>query len=317
VLSGIGYGWRQLSRRQQQNVKRHLNEAVKMAGDAYESMRKPEEAPAGGGKPGKPTVPPPVPPGRAKPAPGAPTVASAQQQQQQQQQQPLPQRSMSPMIPPPEPTPRPSEPLLPAPTPPAPTPNPSPAPATPSEAPAGATAETPLGDDADADDDSTEEPAPPRDTPGARLEEQTPLGSAAAAGPTARDAVRLLTTGRTDQGIQVLYAVRKRSPRNAEVALLLGHAYFRKGWRTDGLREYDTAIKLSPALRRNALLIRNTVLSLQYAQTYRLARAVIRVRIGAPAISDVRKLARITKSRAMRIRATRLAWQLVRAARRR
>ena len=57
--------------------------------------------------------------------------------------------------------------------------------------------------------------------------------------------------------------MRHHSRRNAEAALLLGHAYFRKGWRSDGLREYDSAIKLAPGLRRNGALVHNTVSALR------------------------------------------------------
>jgi hypothetical protein len=178
------------------------------------------------------------------------------------------------------------------------------------EAPAGATNEAPpagasVDDDDDADDDSSE-PVAPRDTPGARFEEQAPTPGGTS---TTKEAARLLAAGRIDPAIQMLYAVRRRSKRNSDVALLLGHAYFRKQWRADGLREYDTAIKLSPGLRRNGTLIRNTVGALE-GQTYRYARAVIRVRIGAPALPEVRRLARTTRSPKLRVRAVRLAAKL-------
>src|SRR5439155_3974333 len=135
----------------------------------------------------------------------------------------------------------------------------------------------------DDDDDIVEEPVAPRDTPGAKLEEQvqeappmtpvppSPSGPAKAKGPSTADAQRLLATNRVDEAIKLLYLVRRQQPRSATVALLLGHAYFRKLWRTDGLREYDAAIKLSPIVRHNLMLVRNTVTALE-APTYRLSR---------------------------------------------
>ena len=61
--------------------------------------------------------------------------------------------------------------------------------------------------------------------------------------------------------------MRRHTKGSAEVALLLGHAYFKKLWRTDGLREYDTAIKLMPSLRNNAVLVRDTVGALDSPHT--------------------------------------------------
>ena len=91
--------------------------------------------------------------------------------------------------------------------------------------------------------------------------------------------------------------------------MLLGHAYFKKLWRTDGLREYDTAVKLMPSIRHNAVVVRNTVGALD-GPTYGLARAVIKARLGVAAVPEVRRLAHTTKSPRLRIRAARLAQQL-------
>jgi hypothetical protein len=109
--------------------------------------------------------------------------------------------------------------------------------------------------------------------------------------------------------------VRRTAHGSAEVALLLGHAYFKKLWRTDGLREYDNAIKAMPSLRWNAVLVRDTVSALD-GPTYRLARAVIKARIGAAALSEVRRAAHTSKSPRTRTRLTRLAQQLAHARRR-
>ncbi|MGZ3408498.1 MAG: hypothetical protein ACXVAN_18735, partial [Polyangia bacterium] len=157
------------------------------------------------------------------------------------------------------------------------------------------------------------------DTPGAKLEQQQlqaappppppTVKKEAPKGPSTKEARAQLAAGKYDAAIQTLYAVRRTAHGSAEVALLLGHAYFKKLWRTDGLREYDNAIKLMPSLRYNALLQRDTVGALD-GPTYRLARAVILTRIGPAALSDVRRLARTSKSPRTRARAARLAQQL-------
>ena len=210
-------------------------------------------------------------------------------------------------------------------------------PASPAGAAAAAAAAAAATDEDDEEDESTpEEPVAPRDTPGAKLEEvsraQPPPAVAAttssspeparaatpakARPPTARDAAHLIANGRFDEAIQILYAVRRHAPHSAEVALLLGHAYFHKLWRTDGLREYDAAIKLSPSLRWDRPLIRNSVGALE-DPTYRLARAVIKTRIGAAALPEVRHAARAAKSPKVQKRAARLAQQLARGGSRR
>ncbi|MCU1280286.1 MAG: hypothetical protein JWM53_3832, partial [bacterium] len=180
-------------------------------------------------------------------------------------------------------------------------------------------------DDDDEDDDIVEEPAPPKDTPGAKLEEQqaraapppsTPtVTKESPKGPSTKEARAQLAAGKYDAAIKTLYAVRRTAHGSAEVALLLGHAYFKKLWRTDGLREYDTALKLMPSVRYNAVLVRDTVGALD-GPTYRLARAVIKARIGAAALADVKREARTAKSPRTRARAARLAQQLAHARRR-
>ena len=58
LLTAVAWGWQQLSRRQQQNVHRHLNEAVKMAKGAYQSMHAPDDKqPGASGNPRAPGAP--------------------------------------------------------------------------------------------------------------------------------------------------------------------------------------------------------------------------------------------------------------------
>jgi serine/threonine-protein kinase len=318
--------WSKLSHRAQQKVKRRIDDAYKMAQGAFEqAQQNPTVDPLHKLPPGKtpqkgeppkveaPKLEPPT-PGPIVPGPAVPGTT------------PAPSATTT-TTPPTTTRPEPLSPTAPSgeaakPTPGAPSvtpPVPTPPPVTPPSSPLAQ-------DDDDDDDDDDSDPVPPRDTPGAKLEEAlakgqpppTPLepGSTAAAKavtskptpPTTVDAQRLLAQDRVDEAIQVLYAVRRRIGRNPTVSLLLGHAYFRKLWRSDGLREYDDAIKLAPQVRRNRLLIHNSVSALE--TTYKYARSVIRARIGKAAIGEVRRLARTTKSPALRIRAARLAKQL-------
>ncbi len=284
VAAGVVATWSHLSRRQQQNVRRHVGEAVKLAGNALD--------------PNDPTAPPTARP--VKPSTGKPTNVPAKTN--------APVETKPPVVAKAEPPPPAS-----APTPP---PVPEQTPTPPANDNAG------KADDDDDDDDAVEEPIAPKDTPGARLEQEivgTPSGTTPARPPmsapahakplTTRDAQKLLAAGHVDEAIKVLYDVRSHSTRNAGAALLLGHAYFRKLWRTDGLREYDAAVKLEPALKRNQLLQRNAVSALD-DPTYRLARAVIKFRLGSAALGEVRRAARSSPNPRVKKRAAHLAAQL-------
>ena len=265
VLVGIGVTWNQLSKRSQQKVKRKLDDAVKMAQGAYEAARgadtqpvlKKGETPAA--KKGEPPV--------AKKTEPTPTAT------------PTPTPTPTPQTPTPQ-TATPQTPTPPSPEPiaakkEAPLPPPPPQPPeqqAKKEEPPQQAQQAELPDDDD--DDTVEEPVAPSDTPGAKLEQAveqaapppaptpTPAGRAKAKLPTTQDAQKLIAANRFDEAIKMLYEVRRHAPKSATVALLLGHAYFHKLWRTDGLREYDTAIKLSPMVRRNLMLVRNTVAAL-------------------------------------------------------
>jgi hypothetical protein len=300
-------------------VKRQLDDAMKMAQGAFESAKQGAQEmtrqplPAKKGQPAQKGVEP-----AAKKSEPPPSVRQAEPPPVKQAEPPPVKQAEPP------PTPKAEEP-------PPVVAKPEPPPATPPEEPAPVVAakpaEPPLGDDDD-DDDLLEEPAPPSDTPGAKLEQQMskvePLppiaasskkGAPAPRGPSTKEARALLDAGKIDAAIQTLYVVRRHTHGSAEAAMLLGHAYFKKQWRTDGLREYNTALKLMPSLRWNRVIQRNTVSALE-GPTYRLARAVIKARLGAAALPDVRHLARTTRSPRLRAHATRLAQQLAHARRR-
>jgi type II secretory pathway pseudopilin PulG len=275
VMATVALTWSQLSRRSQQKVKRRIDDVAKMANEAFESAKE-------GAKEMQKE-----PPGKKPPAPPVPVVAKKEE----------------------PPTAPPVVAKKEEPTPP------------------DLGAATAQADDDDEDDDVVEEPAPPKDTPGAKLEAQQQQAApplppvaptakrAAPSGPSTKEARQQLAAGKIDAAIQTLYAVRRTTHGSAEVALLLGHAYFKKLWRNDGLREYDTALKLMPSVRNNALLLRDTVGALD-GPTHHLAYSIIWTRIGKPALPEVRKQARTAKSPRTRARAAHLAQQLAHGRRR-
>jgi serine/threonine-protein kinase len=201
-----------------------------------------------------------------------------------------------------------------------PTPPPTPPPVAPPAAPmntATPTPPAPIADDpglipSESEDaeDEIDDPLP-TDTPGAQLE-QAPLEPLPGKrGPTVADAAALLAADKVDAAMKTLYQVRRTSPRDPEVALLLGHAYFRKLWRTDGLREYGVALKLRPTLGRNPNLIRNTVAALD-DPTYGHAHWLLRKRIGTAALEELRRVAKVGKNPKIQRRAALLATQIAR-----
>jgi serine/threonine protein kinase len=295
LIGGGVWAWKKLSRPSQQSVKRELNTAVKMAQRTYESAKQ------GARELSKPlppkqgtATPAPTPTAKKEEAPQPPTV-------KKEEPPPVPVAEKKQEAPPPPVAPPFAEKKAEPPT------------------------AAPVDDD-DEDDDAVEEPAPPSDTPGAQLEQQMqsapeppPTGPAKAKNaprpPSTAQARAELAAGKFDAAIQTLYAVRRHAKNSAEVSLLLGHAYFKKMWRVDGLREYNTAIKLMPSLRNNGALVRDTVGALDGA-THHLAYSVIWTRIGRAALPDVRRLARTAKSPRTRARAAHLAQQLAHARRR-
>jgi hypothetical protein len=185
------------------------------------------------------------------------------------------------------------------------------------QAPTPSLSPTPTPTPTSTDDEDDSDPAEtPRDTPGAKLEEQSTPEAPHAKQPKLADAVRLVSAGKVDEGVQLLYQLRKASPKSPAIALWLGHAYFKKLWRTDGLREYGDALAGSPALRRDAQLIKNAVSALD-DPTYRHARALLRKRVGAIAIPELRRASRDgSKNARTQARAARLASELGRRRRR-
>jgi hypothetical protein len=186
------------------------------------------------------------------------------------------------------------------------------------------------GDQEDEADTTDEELILPRDTPGAEAERSAveeepsavdpiklPAGSPAGASrsapaaalPSVKQARALLAQGKIDPAIKMLLAVRKRSPKSAEVALWLGHGYYRKHWRPDGMRWYSTAIDLRGGSKYDRTLQQNVIATLD-DPSYRTARAFIKKKLGRAALGELRRVAKVSKSSEIRKRAARLVTQL-------
>ncbi len=158
-------------------------------------------------------------------------------------------------------------------------------------------------------------PVAAHDTPGARLEAARRAHPVTPRQPLRlADAQRLLAAGKLDNTIQALYQLRRQSPRNADVPLLLGHAYFAKRWRLDGLREYDEALRLRPSLRGNAQLVRNVVAALD-DPTFNQANALVHARLGTAVLGELRRAGRVAKNPRVQKRAAHLAVELADAGR--
>jgi serine/threonine protein kinase len=307
TVAGIaGFGWTQLSAHQQKRARLALEEIVRAVKSTFHSIDGVENKDKAADK-AQTKAPPPKSPAnapRANDSPPAPPVNAA------------PVANAAPPAPPANAAPPapPANAALPPNNPPTPTANavaaaPAPTPSTPMPPP-GESANTPPANAADDDDDDdAPPPAAPTDTPGAQLEASSPPEAPKPkAAPKLADATKLLSAGKTDEAIQLLYALRKRTPRSAEIALQLGHAYFRKLWRADGLREYETAIAIRPTAKREPLIHRNAVAALD-SHNYKLARGFIKFRLGALALPELRRAAR-SKNSTLAIRASRLANQL-------
>jgi len=158
-------------------------------------------------------------------------------------------------------------------------------------------------------DEDNEADAPVHDTPGAKLEAASRSPSPRARPVRVQTASRLLAAGKIDDAIQLLYQLRRQNPRSADVALLLGHAYSRKLWRSDALREYGEALKLQPSLRNDRVLQRNAVAALD-DPTFKAASAFIRARLGSAAAPELRRTSRQSKNPKVQARAARLAGEL-------
>ena len=106
------------------------------------------------------------------------------------------------------------------------------------------------------------------------------------------DARGLVRRGETDGAVAGLLALRRRNNQSregqAEIATLLGHLYFDRGWIDYGLREYRYALTLEVSARSDQTIINNTIEALGDPATAPRARRVLVDSVGRSAIPALR-----------------------------
>ncbi len=155
------------------------------------------------------------------------------------------------------------------------------------------------------------------DLAAADLELDDPVDSEAAAPADESSNVKSLADVRAlvaqrkiDDAIAGLRALRRRDPRNAELAYMLGDLYFEKGFFRDGLSRYREALKLKPNLRTRVSVQRNAIAALGTDKSYARARALILRDLGPSIVGRLRTAQKRDPSRVVRQRAKSVLAQL-------
>jgi hypothetical protein len=115
------------------------------------------------------------------------------------------------------------------------------------------------------------------------------------------DVRALVRRGETDSALAGLYALRRRPQSRevqAEIATLLGHLYFDRGWMVDALKEYRYVLTLDVRARTDQTIINNTVQALGDPATSARARRVLIDGVGRSAIPALRRAATQPKTAA-------------------
>jgi len=147
----------------------------------------------------------------------------------------------------------------------------------------------------------SEAPAAPRPD----SSEQLPLGPRA-------EVEHLLGQNRLNDAERVLVRARRAHPDAAWIHQELAEIYFRRLWRRDAIKEWDEALRLEPALRRQRVLQQELCAALDphwNGETERLLEA----RLGATAAGLMRDCIRTTKNRDVLHAAARVTEQVARS----
>jgi Flp pilus assembly protein TadD len=115
-------------------------------------------------------------------------------------------------------------------------------------------------------------------------------GAEAAASPELRRAEAALAAGRVGTAIPAARRAAAKHRSDARPHLVLGHAYYRKGWHGDALDEFRKAARLDPATRSDPAMLLDAVGCLSRRATAARARAFL-LEIGAPAAPVLREAA--------------------------
>jgi serine/threonine-protein kinase len=124
--------------------------------------------------------------------------------------------------------------------------------------------------------------------------------------PAIEAARRLAASGRRQQALDRLRALRKERPRDPAVPYELGRVYLQLNWPRQVLAAWRDAIRLDPSLREDPTVIRGVVSLLDSKSTWPEASRFVERELGAAAIPTLTDTAQRHPSRTVRGRATSL-----------
>jgi serine/threonine-protein kinase len=129
-------------------------------------------------------------------------------------------------------------------------------------------------------------------------------GATAAPGsPELRRAQAELAAGRLSGAIQAARRAAAKHHDDPRARLVLGHAYYRKGWCSDAIDEFRKAVRLDASLRSEPAMLREAVGCLGRRATAGRARSFLVDTVGAPATGALREAAASHADRDVRARA--------------
>jgi serine/threonine-protein kinase len=123
-------------------------------------------------------------------------------------------------------------------------------------------------------------------------------------------ALKLARSGRGQDAVNKLRALRKERPHDAQVPYALGRVCNSLGWPRPTIEAYRDALALDPALREDPLLIQHIVGLLDSKSTWQVAARMLETEIGPPAILALEAVAKGDPSPTIRERAARIVAKL-------
>jgi hypothetical protein len=143
------------------------------------------------------------------------------------------------------------------------------------------------------------------------------LGKRSAASPPAavapaaslQAARKLVSAGKHDEALRMLNELRRASPHDAGIYVLLGHEYFTKGACAETIAAYIQAVGEDARTGRDPQLVRESIACLEDDRTQK-ARPFIRNKLGAAALPELRAASRSGKSAGVRQAAAELVQEL-------
>jgi eukaryotic-like serine/threonine-protein kinase len=144
--------------------------------------------------------------------------------------------------------------------------------------------------------------ARPAEVPAAAIE--MPEEARPTVDPAIEAARRLAASGRRQQALDKLRALRKDRPRDAAIPYELGRVYLQLNWPKQVLESWRDAIRLDPALREDPGVIRGVVSLLDSKSTWPQASRFLERELGAAAIPALTATAKEHPSRTVRGRAS-------------